>query len=288
MRVNEKIAQFCVTGKKRTEVVLDPSPQIVAIVRREREEKREAGTPRDLHHIVRTPKSNTERIKEFRERKKTRIKSSRKRDQKKQKNSANPSSATAKSRSEYMREYRARKKTLQNTLLMPSLMTNDGNAIETLLMTAQINTDFVNPPVPSTTELSTSLVRVETDSCESIINYILPYKDNDSHKNGTIPKDFQKRFVDNPFGHGCSICDRLWFRDDLRTPVAEHKNILPGINFKDIKACYNCRQSLSRKSIPNLSKYNCFVYPEIPAHLFTLDLVSERLISPRIPFVQIQ
>ncbi|GFT48555.1 uncharacterized protein TNCV_2783401 [Trichonephila clavipes] len=86
-------------------------------------------------------------------------------------------------------------------------MTNDENAIETLLMTAQINTDFVNPPMPSTTEFSTNLVRVETDSCESIINSLLPYKDYDSHKNAH--KDFQKRFVDNPFGHGCSICDRL-------------------------------------------------------------------------------
>ncbi|GFV30002.1 uncharacterized protein TNCV_3100791 [Trichonephila clavipes] len=164
-------------------------------------------------------------------------------------------------------------------------MTNDGNAIETLLMTAQINTDIVNQPVPSATELSTSLVRIETDSCESIINSILPYKDCDSHKNAH--KDFQK--LNNPFDHGCSICDRLWFRDDLRMHVAEHKNILqnilPGINLTDIKACYNCRQSLSRKSIPNLSKYNGFVYPEIPAHLPTLDLVSERLISPRIPFI---
>ncbi|GFY36004.1 ATP-dependent DNA helicase [Trichonephila clavipes] len=77
------------------------------------------------------------------------------------------------------------------------------------------------------------------------------------------------------------------YTDDLITPVAEHKNILPGINLKDIKAYYNCRQSLSRKSIPNLSKYNGFVYQEIPAHLPALDLVSERLISPRIPFMQI-
>ncbi|GFW30832.1 uncharacterized protein TNCV_4089521 [Trichonephila clavipes] len=194
---------------------------------------------------TRSYSSNTQRGKEFRERKKKRktsIKSNRKRDIK-QKNSANSSSATAKSRSEYMREYRRRKKTLQNTLLMPSLMTNDGNAIETLLMTAQINTDLANPPVPSTTELPTGLVRVETDSYESIINSILPYKDYDSHKNAH--KDFQKRFVDNPFDHGCSICDRLRFRDDLRMSIAEHKtilqNILPGINLKDIKACYNSR-----------------------------------------------
>ncbi|GFU15169.1 retrovirus-related Pol polyprotein from transposon TNT 1-94 [Trichonephila clavipes] len=59
--------------------------------------------------------------------------------------------------------------------LNPSL--RNRNAIETLLMTAQINTDFVNNPVPSITEPSTSLVRVGTDVCELIINSILCYKD---------------------------------------------------------------------------------------------------------------
>ncbi|GFV14806.1 uncharacterized protein TNCV_2712431 [Trichonephila clavipes] len=142
------------------------------------------------------PKSNAERRKEFRERKKkkgkTSSKSSRKSDKKKKKNNANSSSAAAKSRSEYMREYQAWRKTLQNTLLMPRL--RDGNAIETLLMTAQINTDLVNHPVPLTTEPSTSLVSVGTDACKSIINSILRYKDYDSHKNAL--KYFQKRFVD--------------------------------------------------------------------------------------------
>ncbi|GFW19628.1 uncharacterized protein TNCV_1605191 [Trichonephila clavipes] len=190
-------------------------------------------------------------------------------------------------------------------------------SIETLLMTVQINTDFVNHLVPSTTEPSTSLVRIGTDACESIVNSILlkdlsktmisikmrghgslvvkvldrgwrvmsssrvPLKtrrvgerftlnllraQTSSHwcgevvRRGRVPtqvmsssldhgskllakfvaksprvpeqcavnihspikcsQSFQKLFVDNPFGHGCSICDRLWFRDDLRTPVA--------------------------------------------------------------------
>ncbi|GFV19420.1 uncharacterized protein TNCV_3663531 [Trichonephila clavipes] len=70
-----------------------------------------------------------------------------------------------------------------------------GNAIETLLMTAQINTNLVNHPVPLTTEPSTSLVHVGTDACQSIINSILRYKDYDSHKNAH--KDFQKLFIDN-------------------------------------------------------------------------------------------
>ncbi|GFT49438.1 hypothetical protein TNCV_3366421 [Trichonephila clavipes] len=39
-RVNEKIAQFCITVKKRTEVVFPPSARIVARVRRELEEEK--------------------------------------------------------------------------------------------------------------------------------------------------------------------------------------------------------------------------------------------------------
>ncbi|GFS54165.1 uncharacterized protein TNCV_2527051 [Trichonephila clavipes] len=65
----------------------------------------------------------------------------------------------------------------------PESSPRDGNAIETLLMTAQINMDFVNHPVPLTTETSTSLVRVGTDACESIMNSILRYKDYDFHEN---------------------------------------------------------------------------------------------------------
>ncbi|GFV27954.1 uncharacterized protein TNCV_132711 [Trichonephila clavipes] len=43
-RVNEKIAQFCVTVKKRTEVVFPPSPRIVTMVRiKPEEEKGERG-----------------------------------------------------------------------------------------------------------------------------------------------------------------------------------------------------------------------------------------------------
>ncbi|GFT30404.1 uncharacterized protein TNCV_2376971 [Trichonephila clavipes] len=119
-------------------------------------------------------KSNAQRGKEFRERKKKKEKEKlaaspvEKVTKKPQKNSANSSSTTAKWPSEFMREYQARKKNQCKILLMPSL--RDGNAIETLLMTSQINTDFVNQPVPLTTEPTTNLVRVGTDACKSIIN----------------------------------------------------------------------------------------------------------------------
>ncbi|PRD25245.1 UNVERIFIED_CONTAM: hypothetical protein NCL1_41461 [Trichonephila clavipes] len=86
------------------------------------------------------------------------------------------------------KEFRERKGKLAASPVEKVTKKRDGNAIETLLMTAQNNTDFVNHPVPST-----SLVRVGTDACESIVNSILRYKDYDSHKNAH--KDFQKRFV---------------------------------------------------------------------------------------------
>ncbi|GFY20403.1 uncharacterized protein TNCV_210351 [Trichonephila clavipes] len=60
-----------------------------------------------------------------------------------------------------------------------ALAESDGNAIETLLLTAHINMDLVNHPEPLTTEPSTSLVRLGTDACKSIINSILHYKDYD-------------------------------------------------------------------------------------------------------------
>ncbi|GFW58204.1 hypothetical protein TNCV_2633781 [Trichonephila clavipes] len=51
-RVNEKIAQFCVTGKKRTEVVSPPIPPNRRHgMERARGGKGGEGTPRDLRHI---------------------------------------------------------------------------------------------------------------------------------------------------------------------------------------------------------------------------------------------
>ncbi|GFT50475.1 uncharacterized protein TNCV_550971 [Trichonephila clavipes] len=105
---------------------------------------------------------------------------------------------------------------MQNNLLMPIL--RDGNAIET----SNDSTDLYGlcePPCANNYRALNKLIRVGTDAYKSIVNSILRYKGYDSHKNAHTV--FQQRFVDNPFGHGCSICDRLWFRNYLRTPVAE-------------------------------------------------------------------
>ena len=45
---------------------------------------------------------------------------------------------------------------------------------------------------------------------------------------------------------------------------------------------------MDKGKIPALSTYNGFWYPEISQNLPALDIVSQRLISPRIPFMQIR
>ncbi|GFT86509.1 hypothetical protein TNCV_457991 [Trichonephila clavipes] len=167
----KKIPQFEVTVEKANRSSLPPPipPRIFAIKERARGGKGGAGTPRDLCHIGEKlnncPRLRLVNLPTFglgvlfprpRNDISGPISCS--------KNSANSSNATAKSPSEYTRENIEHGKKHCRISLNASL--RDGNAIKTLLMTAQINT--VNHLVPSTTEPSTSLVRVGTDACESI------------------------------------------------------------------------------------------------------------------------
>lgn len=45
---------------------------------------------------------------------------------------------------------------------------------------------------------------------------------------------------------------------------------------------------MSRGKIPSLNKSNGYKYPDHPPHLPPLDPITERLISPRFPFMQIR
>jgi hypothetical protein len=106
--------------------------------------------------------------------------------------------------------------------------------------------------------------------------------------------EFHKQFTHNSFGHACKICDRLWFKNDLKNLNDENikfvMTFLPNIDKHSIAVCLTCRTSIQKKSIPQMAVYNGFEYPIIPNNLlnYPLDLVSERLISPRIPFMQIR
>ncbi|GBP91919.1 hypothetical protein EVAR_103568_1 [Eumeta japonica] len=103
-------------------------------------------------------------------------------------------------------------------------------------------------------------------------------------------QEFKIKFLDNSFGYPCSVCDRLWFRDDLKSPSPEHKEILTKLYpiYQRKYGALQHMQALNKKNIPLMSTFNGFKYPDVPQHLPPLDLVSERLISPRIPFMQIR
>lgn len=105
-------------------------------------------------------------------------------------------------------------------------------------------------------------------------------------------REFTKRFIQNQFGAPCSVCDRLWFTNDLKLITeGAGRFLLEGGHFESVggfKVCQTCRNSLQRGTVPNLSISNGFRYPAFPPNLPPLDPISERLISPRLPFMQIR
>jgi hypothetical protein len=59
-------------------------------------------------------------------------------------------------------------------------------------------------------------------------------------------------------------------------------------NLAEFSVCNTSRRSLNAKKIPLLAKTHGFQYPPKPRGLPNLDPISERLISPRLPFMQIR
>ncbi|CAH2217604.1 jg13533 [Pararge aegeria aegeria] len=107
---------------------------------------------------------------------------------------------------------------------------------------------------------------------------------------------FKLTFLDNDFGHACSVCDRLWFKNDLK-PISEPQlEVISKWSIKENRrlrreeyamVCSGCKRSLNKKSMPPLAKVNGFSFPDRPLGLPPLDPTSERLISPRLPFMQL-
>lgn len=103
---------------------------------------------------------------------------------------------------------------------------------------------------------------------------------------------FDKLFVSNEFGSACSVCDRLWFASDVRPVLQRHINTLRAY-FRDddverFVACSNCYRHLEMGNMAPMSRWYGFRYPPKPPHLPPLDDISARLISPRLPFMQVR
>lgn len=104
--------------------------------------------------------------------------------------------------------------------------------------------------------------------------------------------EFRKKFTENELGAVCNVCERIWFQNDLKPITTDGARVLlqPG-HFESVAGfmgCQTCRQSLKDGKVPVLSTTNGFTYPEIPPHLPLLDIITERLISARLPFMQIR
>ena len=86
------------------------------------------------------------------------------------------------------------------------------------------------------------------------------------------------------------MCDRLWFKNDLKPiNVAEQNVLLLKGSYESVegfKGCNTCRSGLKRGNVPILATTNGFYYPPRPSHLTEMNAVEERLVTPRMPFMQ--
>ena len=64
--------------------------------------------------------------------------------------------------------------------------------------------------------------------------------------------------------------------------------IINGQNVDALKICSTCKAAFEKNNIPYLSVNNGFHYPKTPQQLPKIYFITERLISPRIPFMKIK
>ncbi|KAG0427772.1 hypothetical protein HPB47_025196, partial [Ixodes persulcatus] len=108
---------------------------------------------------------------------------------------------------------------------------------------------------------------------------------------------FRREFVGNPFGVRCAVCNRLWFAGDVSTigGNSDEKKRETGacalrqcIELADVykePAFRTCRDSLLKGAVPRFATMNGYKYPPVPEHLPRLNMVEERLVAPRLPFM---
>ena len=70
---------------------------------------------------------------------------------------------------------------------------------------------------------------------------------------GKASQVFQMKLVENPFGHACDVCDRLWFASDLSLITMPGAQLMStffpeGIErTRTFRVCNTCRQSLRER-----------------------------------------
>jgi len=104
--------------------------------------------------------------------------------------------------------------------------------------------------------------------------------------------EFDFRFIQNKFGVSCAVCDRLWFEKDMKHVPQKAVDFLlekyPDLGSHNMSICNTCYKTLLSNKVPRFATINGFCYPPFPSDLPPLDSISERLVSPRLPFMQIR
>jgi hypothetical protein len=80
--------------------------------------------------------------------------------------------------------------------------------------------------------------------------------------------------------------------NDLKQVKEYHISVLapliPDMDVAQFNACVTCTATLDRDQVPRLSSSNGFTYRSCPTHLPPLDCINERLVAPRLPFMEIR
>ena len=108
-----------------------------------------------------------------------------------------------------------------------------------------------------------------------------------------IYSDYQKSIEEGPC-EVCSSCEGLWFKRSMKKVNIEKDivmTILEGM-FSQCEVvnhfCTTCAGDINKGRIPRLFIGNGLRLPHIPKELEQLSELEERLISPRLPFMQIR
>lgn len=106
-------------------------------------------------------------------------------------------------------------------------------------------------------------------------------------------KRFYKAIEDGPC-YVCACCDQMHFKKRLSLALIENIDMdWLDICFYDetdtsIFLCLKCKKFLQNGLIPPLAKVHGFQFPEVPEVLESLNLMEERILSPRITFMMIK
>lgn len=193
-------------------------------------------------------KNAAERAREYRARKKILLGES---------SGTNTKKTPAKSAADYARAYRARKKA-KRALLVDSATaaaaTPPKSAAERMReYRARKKALLVNVAQTHSEEIP----NLDTVCAESIPSC------SDYRQHETGHNEFNKKTENNTFG-ACSVCDRFWLKDDLKTPTAENRDILrtfiPKVDMGNIVICSTCKLKLDKQDIPAMSTYKGLKY----------------------------